>query len=307
MSTEGAHIEGRRFTERRVQSGQVWSVDGLELRVFGLGHGEAIPEPALPDEGGDDLELDWPDDVAGQEAHAVLIHRHGANESRIHFHGDTLALGADADAPVVAAGDDFLYLLRREPDGSYTLEDATGPGMSELPPILPLQHGDTFAVADRSFTFEQANVTEVTPIAGLTPSKSKLVPILIHLDAGRATLPILDDVFSVGRGQGNDLQLPDDVEVSRQHCMLVRGTDGACILRDSGSANGTYVNGRLVERHILQVGDLIQVGGARLEFRLGRREDLEGTLSDALLIQIEETTASRADTAAFRKPTQEGR
>ena len=57
--------------------------------------------------------------------------------------------------------------------------------------------------------------------------------------------------------------------------MLVRGTDGACILRDAGSANGTYVNGRTVDRHVLQQGDMIQVGAARMEFRIGSRDELE--------------------------------
>ena len=91
--------------------------------------------------------------------------------------------------------------------------------------------------------------------------------------------------------------------VSRRHLRIAfQAQDRVEIVNMSG--NGTYVDGRLIERHILQVGEVIQVGTYRLEFRLGRREDLEGTLSDQLLEEVEDTAPNtREDTAAFRRPT----
>jgi pSer/pThr/pTyr-binding forkhead associated (FHA) protein len=61
----------------------------------------------------------------------------------------------------------------------------------------------------------------------------------------------------LGRAESADLQL-DDATVSKQHAAVeVVGNDH--ILRDLGSANGTLVNGRRVERHLLQHGDVVTI------------------------------------------------
>ncbi|RME26973.1 MAG: FHA domain-containing protein, partial [Deltaproteobacteria bacterium] len=290
-------VDGEPVTERRVTDGTRIAVDGHNLRVHHLAAGAPIPGET------DDVLLDLPENWPLGGPHAVLVHRRGKRETIIPFSGEVLALGRDPDDPVVPADGDFVYRLART-DGGYTLEDRTGSGMSELPPVLPLQHGDTFDIDDRTFTFRVKGVSETPSIPLTREERMAMVPLLVYddPDGQQVVLPVLDDVFSVGRGGGNDLQLAGDPEISRHHCMLVRGTDGACILRDSGSANGTYVNGRLVERHILQVGDVIQIGDSTLEFRLGRREELEAELPDLVLEPVEETTSSRADTAAFRRP-----
>lgn len=55
--------------------------------------------------------------------------------------------------------------------------------------------------------------------------------------------------------------------MSRDHFALEVGT-AAVVLRDLGSTNGTFVNGKRAERHILQEGDLIQAGGTAMRVRL---------------------------------------
>ena len=51
----------------------------------------------------------------------------------------------------------------------------------------------------------------------------------------------------------------DDPAVSLAHAVIVPvGNDH--ILEDLGSANGTFVNGTRIERHILQHGDVIEFG-----------------------------------------------
>lgn len=70
--------------------------------------------------------------------------------------------------------------------------------------------------------------------------------------------------ISIGRQPDNDLVLYDS-GVSRAHCAIVREAD-AFVLRDTGSANGTYVNGELAtESHIFD-GDEISVGPVTFEF-----------------------------------------
>ncbi len=63
---------------------------------------------------------------------------------------------------------------------------------------------------------------------------------------------------TVGRHPDNDIFL-DDVTVSRHHCRLVADAEGLT-LEDSGSTNGTYVNGERVDRHRLLAGDEVIVG-----------------------------------------------
>lgn len=63
---------------------------------------------------------------------------------------------------------------------------------------------------------------------------------------------------TVGREEENAVQLNDD-RISRFHCKLQEDS-GRVILTDLDSTNGTRVNGRAVQMHVLQPGDLIMVG-----------------------------------------------
>lgn len=63
---------------------------------------------------------------------------------------------------------------------------------------------------------------------------------------------------TVGRHPESDIFL-DDVTVSRHHCrFLAAGED--LTVEDSGSTNGTYVNGSRVDRSRLEAGDEVLIG-----------------------------------------------
>ena len=72
------------------------------------------------------------------------------------------------------------------------------------------------------------------------------------------TFVLAADVTTVGRHPDSDIFL-DDITVSRHHCRFVVNTD-ALTVEDSGSTNGTYVNGSRVDRADLQAGDEVIVG-----------------------------------------------
>jgi hypothetical protein len=72
--------------------------------------------------------------------------------------------------------------------------------------------------------------------------------------------------LSVGRARANDIAL-DDVAVSSQHCRI-RPEGDRFAVHDLESTNGTRVNDRRVTKHLLEEGDVIQVGETRLEFRI---------------------------------------
>lgn len=69
----------------------------------------------------------------------------------------------------------------------------------------------------------------------------------------------------LGRSSSCDLVLADD-SVSRRHAEIaLRG--GVCVIRDLGSCNGTWVNGRAVQRARLRGGDELQLGETVIRVR----------------------------------------
>lgn len=77
--------------------------------------------------------------------------------------------------------------------------------------------------------------------------------------------------LTIGRGQGSDLHLFWDSEVSRLHAQLEHVGRDWVLVDDGLSRNGTYVNGeRLTTRHRLRDGDVILVGSTTMSYRADR-------------------------------------
>lgn len=79
-----------------------------------------------------------------------------------------------------------------------------------------------------------------------------------------------DGVYSIrgmariGRSEESEIVLVDP-SVSRAHAVVeIRG--GEPVVRDVGSTNGTYVNGRRVRSHPLRDGDEIRFGDTKMRF-----------------------------------------
>jgi len=77
--------------------------------------------------------------------------------------------------------------------------------------------------------------------------------------------PLVKAENNVGRGVDNDVVLLD-LGVSRRHVTIVRHKDGFRMV-DTGSGNGSYVNGEAVSEAELYDGDFIRLGGTELEYR----------------------------------------
>ena len=77
------------------------------------------------------------------------------------------------------------------------------------------------------------------------------------------------DLTTVGRHSAADILL-DDVTVSRQHVEVERSGDRYRV-KDTGSLNGTYLNGDRIESGWLDDGDVHQVGRFKLVFFHGTR------------------------------------
>ena len=80
---------------------------------------------------------------------------------------------------------------------------------------------------------------------------------------------INEDQTRVGRAPESEIFL-DDVTVSRRHAEISRLKDGFTI-HDTGSLNGTYLNGTVITESELNSGDEVQIGKFRLHFFSGGR------------------------------------
>lgn len=88
-------------------------------------------------------------------------------------------------------------------------------------------------------------------------------------DAGTRFLlvPSPEGTLSVGRDATSDIFL-DDVTVSRTHATLQQ-QDATWLIQDSGSLNGTYVNGVRCREQLLRAGDVVNIGKFRFQVAVG--------------------------------------
>ncbi len=84
----------------------------------------------------------------------------------------------------------------------------------------------------------------------------------------------------IGRRQRCTVRLTSRA-VSREHCVIER-CDGAIVVRDLNSSNGTFVNGeRVVASRAVRHGDVLELGNVR--FRLNLTAFLGGNGEDDVL------------------------
>lgn len=76
--------------------------------------------------------------------------------------------------------------------------------------------------------------------------------------------------FNVGRAADNDLCL-NDPSVSKIHAALVMNLEGKLLVADTGSTNGTYINGRRIaygQAREIEPGDVVGFGEVEARFRI---------------------------------------
>ena len=68
----------------------------------------------------------------------------------------------------------------------------------------------------------------------------------------------------VGREPGVEVCIEHD-SISRKHCQFSQNFEGALVIKDLQSMNGTYVNDSRIQQKTLTPSDTIQVGALRFE------------------------------------------
>jgi pSer/pThr/pTyr-binding forkhead associated (FHA) protein len=98
--------------------------------------------------------------------------------------------------------------------------------------------------------------------------------VTLHLVKGNPKgkqVEVPEGALTIGRAEESSLIIAS-TRVSRNHCEIVN--DGRTLtLRDKGSANGSYVNGKRVDEQRLKAGDRVQIGPLTFLVEVdGRRE-----------------------------------
>lgn len=162
------------------------------------------------------------------------------------------APATQAPATRRAAGAVFSNGPRAEASSRPAADLGTG-GLDGLSATVIERMSSTEEYLEKTITMRERPVLSVTkgPAAGE----------IVELSQETAT--------SLGRSRANDFVV-QDVAVSGQHCRI-RPEDGAFVLHDLNSTNGTFVNDRQVTRHVLAEGDVVRLGDTQLVFKREQR------------------------------------
>lgn len=76
--------------------------------------------------------------------------------------------------------------------------------------------------------------------------------------------PLNKERITIGRKSTNDIHI-DNLAVSGNHAVIVTILNDS-FLEDLNSTNGTMVNGKQIQKHFLQNGDVIEIGKYKLKY-----------------------------------------
>lgn len=166
---------------------------------------------------------------------------------------------------------------RRDVQVQTALEAPSAPARPIIQEPIPQRGGYPNAANERMRLGDASSRPRmVAPVAGVpaphAPSGPLPQGVVAHLAVqsgalvGR-TFPLRFADITIGRALDNEVVL-DSNDVSRHH---VRIEPAGTLLRliDLGSTNGTRVNGRRVQEHLLRDNDMVELGSTKLLFRVG--------------------------------------
>lgn len=133
---------------------------------------------------------------------------------------------------------------------TYSESDTEG----ELDVVLPVDNAATAVEAEDE-------AIEIDTNASFTLNGEKVIRRLHFVSGNR---------ISIGRTKENELAI-DDPSVSKFHASMVLGTDCRYVLADTGSTNGTFVNGERIsygKSVRLRSSDVIRFGNVEVAFDL---------------------------------------
>lgn len=146
-------------------------------------------------------------------------------------------------------------------EGRVTVEEAHDRDLTST-----INLGSLRSVSDHvSALLDRATENERDVIAAL-PQGSAMLIVLSGPSRGARFL-INADLTSIGRSPESDIFL-DDVTVSRKHAQIIREKQSYSV-KDCGSLNGTYVDGKIESVSTLEDGMELHIGKFKMHFFIG--------------------------------------
>ena len=133
-------------------------------------------------------------------------------------------------------------------------------GAAPRPQAMPQQAAPQQAA--NTVMFAGAGVPGQQPAQPQQASRARLIDTAANRAIDLASVRV-----TLGRESRNDITIPD-INVSRTHAEISLSPQGAWVITDLGSTNGTYVNGRAVASQPLNEGDHIAMGSTNFVFTL---------------------------------------
>ncbi|NGM17092.1 FHA domain-containing protein [Xiamenia xianingshaonis] len=99
---------------------------------------------------------------------------------------------------------------------------------------------------------------EDDPVAPVMAERAQGVLHVVRGPQSGIVFRLGDDVCTVGRNPHCGIFL-NDMTVSRDHA-VIEPLENGYIIRDRNSFNGVWVNNKNIESHVLQDGDILQIG-----------------------------------------------
>ena len=222
------------------------------------------------------------------------------NDYRVHLNPEDAATFKEIESPLCQSFEQWLseiaaergyrfmgpvhvrlvddpHVGRRDVRVQAALEAPNVPPRPIAPDPLPYRGGPHPVADERTRLGDSPQRPRmVAPVAGVpaphAPSGSLPQGVVAYLAVQQGTLvgrtfPLRFADITIGRALDNDVVLESN-DISRRH---VRIEPAGTLLRlvDLGSTNGTRVNGRRVQEHLLRDGDVVELGGTQLLFRVG--------------------------------------
>jgi pSer/pThr/pTyr-binding forkhead associated (FHA) protein len=145
-----------------------------------------------------------------------------------------------------------------------------------------LAFGDLLQIGEYCLLFEEQDVTAPPPLADTDPGPSRTKPgevlasspllgrparlVMLHGPTPGKEFPLLCDRTIVGRDDDQADLVVVHPSVSRRHCEISPLAFGTFDITDLGSSNGVRVNGKSLERGLLDAGDILELGELRFRF-----------------------------------------
>lgn len=213
--------------------------------------------------------------MAPGRAKLILIRGEGLEGLSYHLNA-TEHIAGRGNGAILFPDDNFLskrhatFLYR---DNKLFLRDEGSQNGTFLRVREPkrLEHGELFTVGDQLLRVELLNLQSEYPMQEdtlmyVSPPKNyrfRIVHVLENGKPGAAFCSVNNDIL-IGR-HGCDISFDDDRHVSPKHAR-VTWEDGAPVLHDLDSKNGTYV--RISGEEKLHHGDYVQVGSELLRVEI---------------------------------------